>query len=306
MVLSFEIVSTYLVSATVLAAATAYLYLKFVAFRYWERRGIKTLQPSFPFGNLMPVVLQQASMGEYIARIYAQSRERFIGIYAIYRPLLVVRDPDLIRTIFIKDFAYFQDRGIYVDEQNDPLSGHLFALGGDKWKNLRVKLSPVFTSGKLKAMFSTLLACGGSLQSHIQRYADGPDCIEMREMAARFTTDVIASVAFGVEINTIDNPETDFRRYGRKFFEMTVKNGLRFFVMFLMPKVQKLLKIKVMDEDVERFFLSMVEQTMNYREKNNVSRKDMFQLLLQLRNGDTLKDDEWESKARTNGKWWLF
>lgn len=40
--------------------------------------------------------------------------------------------------------------------------------------------------------------------------------VEVRELAARYTTDIIASVAFGIEVNTIDNPDAEFRRYGRK------------------------------------------------------------------------------------------
>lgn len=293
--------------ATALATAliASYVYLKTIAFQYWQRRGIGQQPPSFPFGNLKPVMLQQASMGEYMAQVYANNDgERLVGLYAFGRPLLVVRDPALIRDIFIKDFAHFHDRGIYVDEKNDPLSSHLFALSGARWKHLRTKLTPVFTSGKLKAMFATLLTCGESLQRHIAQAVadDRNEFMEMREIAARFTTDVIASVAFGVQINTIDNPETDFRRYGRRFFEMTWKNGLRFFVMFLMPNVQKLLGIKIMDADVEQFFLRMVQQTMDYRMENNVMRKDMFQLLLQLRNGgDALQDDDWEMQNRTNG-----
>ena len=53
-----------------------------------------------------------------------------------------------------------------VDEDIEPLTGHLFLLGGSKWRNLRVKLSPTFTSGKMKMMFQILVDCGNELGSN--------------------------------------------------------------------------------------------------------------------------------------------
>lgn len=48
----------------------------------------------------------------------------------------------------------------------------------------------------------------------------------------------------------------------------------------------------------------LVRRTIEYREKNNVIRKDMLQLLLQLRNTGKINDDndeEW-SAEKTKGK----
>ena len=48
----------------------------------------------------------------------------------------------------------------------------------------------------------------------------------------------------------------------------------------------------------------LVRRTVEYREKNNVIRKDMLQLLLQLRNTGKINDDndeEW-SAEKTKGK----
>jgi len=67
-----------------------------------------------------------------------------------------------------KDFASFHDRGVYVDEENDPMSAGLFQLEGASWRTLRAKLTPSFTSGKLKAMFETSDSIGDKLVANIK------------------------------------------------------------------------------------------------------------------------------------------
>lgn len=39
-------------------------------------------------------------------------------------------DLELVKNILIKDFKIFADRRVYNDEENDPLSAHLFAIDG--------------------------------------------------------------------------------------------------------------------------------------------------------------------------------
>lgn len=287
--------STILLTFLILSLSAAAFILSYF-YTYWKRRGVKYLQPSIPLGNYGPSFLQKISIAELGQKLYKSTTEPFIGVYAAFRPTLLVRDPECIRRILIKDFQHFTDRGVYYDEQNDPLSAHLFAIGGEKWKNLRSKLSPTFTSGKLKAMFSTLIECGNVLQTYIDKVAEQKGNIELRELAARYNTSVIASVGFGVDINCIDNPNTSFRKYGRQFFAINLKNGLRFLAMFLFPGILKVFKIRLIDRDIEDFMMSLVKQTLEFREKNNVLRKDFFQLLVQLRNTGTVQlDDQWET-----------
>lgn len=100
------------------------------------------------------------------------------------------------------------------------------------------KLTPVFTSGKLKAMFSTLVDCGVPLKRYLNKEAEKGNVVEMREIAARYTTDIIGnlyerirsnfeitqfirsrltgSTSFGIDVNTIENPDLPFRTLGRK------------------------------------------------------------------------------------------
>lgn len=79
-----------------------------------------------------------------------------------------------------------------MDEERDPLSGNLFSLGGEKWKQWRVKLTPAFTSGKVKAMFSSIVECGDPLAAHMVKLAEKQSTVEVRELLAGFTTNSIA------------------------------------------------------------------------------------------------------------------
>lgn len=195
----------------------------------------------------------------------------------------LVRDPELIRSILVKDFAHFTDRIQYCNKEKDPLSGHLAFLPGPEWKDIRGKLTPAFTSGKLKAMFSTLLDCGLKLQNHLEKVADHGELLDMSEISASHATNVTASIGFGIEIDAIKDPNNDFRVYGRKIFEPTYSGFMRRILSLVAPKLMKFLHIKYVRSDIEKFIISVIKQNLEYREKNNVTRKDFFQLLIQVK-----------------------
>lgn len=293
--LIFNAVIADVIAILAVLVAMLYFYMRY-AFTYWERRSFPTIQPSFPFGNFGKVFTQKTSMTGLLSDLYASTTESLLGVYSVFRPVVVLRDPELIRKVMVKDFQSFHDRGVFNDEKTDPLTGNLFLLDGDKWRNLRQKLSPTFTSGKLKAMFSTIVECGQPLQDYLEKFANKNEVMEMREISARFSTNVIASVAFGIETDCIQNPDTAFRRYGRKVFDLNLRNGIRQLVSFLSPKLMVFFKIRAFDKDVQEFMTAVVKQNLEYREKNNVTRKDFFQLLMQLRNGGSVQSDgQWET-----------
>jgi hypothetical protein len=76
----------------------------------------------------------------------------------------LIRDLELVKNILVKDFQYFTDRVISFDEKLDPLtSKFLFVTKGQLWRQWRTKLTPVFTSGKMKTMFYLVDTCGKEL-----------------------------------------------------------------------------------------------------------------------------------------------
>lgn len=131
---------------TILVGVISLLYVLFKrTYSYWDRNGFKSVPGvNYFFGNFKRTFLQKEHFVETVDSLYKHKNEPFVGIYTVLRPVLLLRDPELIRSILIRDFSYFTDRGIHCNEDYDPLSANLVALPGQKWKNSLYNLSFVF------------------------------------------------------------------------------------------------------------------------------------------------------------------
>lgn len=113
---------------------------------------------------------------------------------------------------------------------------------------------------------------------------------------------MIVSVGFGIDVDCFEHPDCEFRKKGSRIFEPTLKNMLRKNISIMMPELSKFLKLRFADKDVGDFMIETVRQNLEYREMNNVSRKDFFQMLMQLRNTGKIQkdDDDWTAKSASN------
>ncbi|XP_049788034.1 cytochrome P450 6k1-like [Schistocerca cancellata] len=282
--------STTLLAAVVLGVISFSSFFA-LRFRYWKNRGVPYIPPSFPFGNMRRCFLGKMSMGMNIAEIYKRMKgHRFVGIYALPRPVLVIIDPTLVHCVLVKDFHMFYDRGMNLDETM-PLNRQLFCLAGNNWKRLRLKLEPAFAPSKLKMMFPAMRKYAVDLCEVLEAAAATGDIADMHELAARFTTDVIASLAFGVQANSLRNPDSEFRQWVRRIFMTSFTRMLSVVALFLSPTLFKILKLIGEKNPTSQYFVKLARYTISFRESNNVTKNDFMQLLIQLRNVGTLDDD---------------
>lgn len=255
-------------------------------FTHWKRKGIPQGTPIFFFGDFKNVFLHCESIANIVQNIYLSSKQnKIFGAYLSYRPMLFINDPKLIRDIMLKDSSSFPDRGVHVNGDFDPLSEQIFFQAGSKWKKFRNKLTPAFTSGKLKAMLPIVSMNGRRLNDFISKNIEqGKDILDIRDLVARMNTNVITSVAFGIEVDTINEPQHVMRQMGVKVFEPNLIAGLRFFTSFFTPKVNEYFRFKFVNDEVERFFKSIIEKNVTFRETSNYQRDDLMQTLIQLKN----------------------
>jgi cytochrome P450 family 6 len=281
------------VLATLVVGIVAFLKWRLT---YWTRVGLPTLNPVILFGDTKDFLLGRRTVGEQFQDFYNEFKSKGVrhgGIYMGPSPFYVPVDPEIVKCIMQTDFQHFVNHGNYIDEKSDPLSGHLFNLEDAKWRNMRVKLTPTFTSGKMKMMFQTLADCSVGLGDIMDGAASNHAPVDIKDVLGRFTTDIIGSVAFGLECNSLKNPDAVFRKYGKKVFEIGFTDRIKLLLLFVVPHpILRVFKYKFNKSDVERFFMKAIRDTVEYREKNNLYRKDFMHLLLQLKNRGTVTDDE--------------
>jgi len=176
-------------------------------------------------------------MGLAIYDAYVKSKERVLGIYLLFRPAVLVRDAELARRVLAQDFASFHDRGVYVDEEKDPLSASIFSLRGQSWRAMRHMLSPCFTSGKLKAMFSTSEDIGDKMVAFLQKKLPEKDFeeVDLKKVMQDYAIDIIASTIFGLDINSFENPDNKFRKLVSIARANNRFNALFGMMIFLLP-----------------------------------------------------------------------
>lgn len=262
-------------------------------FSYWKVRGVPFVKPEFPLGNLKGVSTTR-SLAEIWTDAYKELKPQgpIGGVFFTTSPSAMVTDLDLLRNVFVKDFQHFYDRGMYVNEKDDPLSAHLFNLEGARWKNLRAKLTPTFTSGKMKMMFPTMLNVVEQFHDHLESQTNGKETeLELKELLAQFTTDVIGNTAFGVECNSMKDPNSEFRRQGKRVFDNNLPRMMKMIFILNFQELARKMGLRFTISGVTEFFMNLLRDTVKYREENNVHRNDFLSLLMQIMNTGKLEGE---------------
>lgn len=151
-------------AAVLLVVFLSYVYLTY-HYGKWTKLGVPHAVPTPPFGSLGDVVAGRAPLVDVIHSLYREfDGQRYFGIFEGRQPLLVVRDPQLVHTVMVKDFRSFVDRNASKESfVHDKLFDHLVNLRGDQWKAIRAKLSPTFSAAKLKSMLGDINVCTARL-----------------------------------------------------------------------------------------------------------------------------------------------
>lgn len=263
-------------------------YYSTSTFAYWKIRNVPYVKPWPFFGNNIRMTFNRENIAPLLFRMYKSfPNEPFSGCFMSRDPVLVVRDTDLICNILIRDFPHFKNRivsFIDVNRELNPLSGNLFTLQGNRWRCLRQKISPVFTSGKLKTMFDQILECAAELVDRTGTMIETiSPSIDVRELSAKFATDVIGTCAFGLDCQSLRDPNSEFRAMSKQVLHPRRIDVLKSVLRTINPKLVSALKLKDRPDYITDFYIKILKDAIRHRRENSVERKDFLQMLLDIK-----------------------
>ncbi|XP_058837424.1 probable cytochrome P450 9f2 [Topomyia yanbarensis] len=275
------------------------LFYRYVAqkYQYFLSKPVPCVKPTFLLGSNGATIFRRRGIVSHLLKLYnAYPDSKVTGVYDFMTPVFLIRDPDVIKKICVKDFEFFVDHTpIIPKEQLDRETGGqsltrntLFVLRGQKWRDMRATLSPAFTGSRMRHTFDLVAECARSMSNFFAAEAKSGKKLEyeMKDTFSRLCTDMIATVAFGIEIDSLKNRDNDFYRKGTQMLNVrSIKVMLKVLLLFTMPSLMEKLGVDVISSSLLAYFKGMVLDNMKQREVHGIVRNDMIHMLMEIRQG---------------------
>lgn len=246
------------------------------------------------FGSHWREMLNIESFHETLKHLYYKyPSERFVVLQGVGGiPEYLIRDPELVRQIAIRDFSSFVNRIGDVHSKTDPIIGNeLTNLKTDDWRRIRNIISPLLSGQKLKQIvIPSLDECKRDLIAYLNTNVEicGKNelIVDMMEFSTRSSIDGFGQIAFGVKLDSLRSIGNE---YG--FFECSQSiqrhsdslNKLTYYGIIFFPRLMKFLFGKTLISSIDHeFFTKSCHDIAKNRNIHQMNRADYIQLLQTL------------------------
>ncbi|CAB3261620.1 unnamed protein product [Arctia plantaginis] len=214
--------------------------------------------------------------------------DKVVGMYETLNPVYIVKDVELIKKVTIKDFDHFVDRRSFVSEFDPDFGRGLINLKGEEWKEMRSTLSPAFTSSKIRLMVPFMVDIGEEMIKVLSKKIKDSETqyidASAKDITTRYANDVIASCAFGLEVDS-QSADSHFYVKAKELVKFDFTKALKVFFSRCLPSIADMLKLSLSSSETSSFFSNVVLSTIEEREKRNIIRHDMINILNEIKKG---------------------
>jgi len=137
-----------------------------------------------------------------------------------FRDALVVSRPDLVAAIFRdRPDGWRRLETMQAVLRETGVHG-LFSAEGDDWRRQRRLVMAAFDPGHLRSYFPSLLRVTERLKGRLDAAARERESIDLQRVLMRYTVDVSAGLAFGIDMNTLQDRGDALQSHLDKVFPM--------------------------------------------------------------------------------------
>ncbi|XP_016975026.1 probable cytochrome P450 6t3 [Drosophila rhopaloa] len=255
-------------------------------YAYFRNRGIPYLPASSwsPMGNLSQLLFLRISFGDLFRKLYADARcgqAKVVGFFVFQTPALIVRDPEIIRQVLIKNFNSFLNRYESADV-GDPMGALTLPLAKyHHWKESRQCMSQLFTSGRMReVLYPQMLDVAIDLENYLnKKLRNRPDrVLPLGRMCQLYTTDVTGNLFYSLDVGGLRRGRSQLLQKTKELFKTNPRKVLDFMIVFFLPKWTSLLTPKVFSKDYAQYMKDLVKEHQEPQKVDLINQLQHFQI----------------------------
>ncbi|KAI4465555.1 cytochrome p450 [Holotrichia oblita] len=285
----YEMVITLTLGIICLLLYILYFILNGIHSRYWKVRGVPCVKQPF-LGNAYNTFILKQSIGSILRKHYFQFDEPFFGFMTFGTPHLIIKCPDLIKNILVRDFNHFQDRHVTFEEEMDDFSSNMiFFMKHPKWKMFRSKTTSVFSSKNLKSMYPQMQVVTKNLIDFMNSKSKASTNIV--NLFAKYTTQTGLMVAFGVDSNSFQDNDTPFVSAGKDSFNVSFATIIAVLCHRWKFRLGYIFKPQIVTSSLMTFLKKAFIHILEERKSLNNYRGDFVDFLIKFKNESNVGSD---------------
>ncbi|KAH6932290.1 hypothetical protein HPB50_004350 [Hyalomma asiaticum] len=203
-------------------------------------------------------------------------------------PTLVIGEPDILREVMVTKFKYFADRSLSQTVGSDVWKKSIKNLSGDEWKKARTIFTPALTTARLKTIVAKVKSISEKMTSRVMDAAAKKKPVDIFELATNTSLDITAALNYSVDIDSEKDKDHPLMKSIEAIY-MT-SSGWKVIMLFLMPKVYKLLQPDYPPKASTDVFKAFVSHLIEERKAKNKEEDDFLQMFMNA-------DYNWEQNA---------
>lgn len=267
---------------------------------YWHFVGVPHDKPR-SFSEILKIVskygttTQVKDQNEYYKKLYKKFKGSgpFCGFYHLFEPRVMVLGRELMQQILVKNFSNFNDRGCYHNRKTDPLSADLYSTSGEQWKEMRLKLEPVFQKAYMFHFYEsireecekTFLLFELSRQEQLKVTPASDVALDVKPLIHRYVLGNIAKSVYGLNKSMQTKYPLEEFDAMTQFALHTHRHGfLIHSIMNHYPNFSRSLNYSTTKVKVHTYFMALLNDVIAHRAKCEPYTDDYLQLLINLMN----------------------
>lgn len=277
-------------------AAAGLVVLAIFSYLAVVRGGTKRYPPAV--GTVFHQVYHLRRLHDYYTSLFREHRT--FRLLAPGRRQIFTSDPAVVEHILRTNFVNYGKGVSNYENMSDLLGDGIFAVDGEKWKQQRKIASYDFSTRALRDFSGGVFNKNAAKLAHIvSNKATTKESMDFQGLLMKATMDSIFTIAFGLDLNTLDGSSDEGSRFAAAFDDANEFTLLRYINVFW--KVERFLnvgaeatlkhRIKVVDEFLYKRIRARADEMSDDRANDAEPKQDLLSRFILATTSDSGKVD---------------